>query len=96
MCSDAVTVSADVKDIELQSPDPGTKVFVSEELLDANPGRPGAPIAIPAYPHETASSSAAGFAPGVAGDHGEPIAPYILAGSYLTPNNVSANTTEAG
>ena len=31
------------------------------------------------------------FAPGVAGDHGEPIAQYISVGSYLLPNNLSAN-----
>jgi hypothetical protein len=31
------------------------------------------------------------FAPGVAGDHGEPIAMFIQVGSYLVPNNLSAN-----
>jgi hypothetical protein len=70
------------------------KVFASEDLLDANPGRPGAPISIPGYPIETASSGIKApqyFAPGVAGDHGEPIAQYIQVGSYLVPNNLSAN-----
>jgi len=70
------------------------KVFASEDLLDANPGRPGAPVSIPGYPIETASSGIKApqyFAPGVAGDHGEPIAQYIQVGSYLVPNNLSAN-----
>lgn len=92
--SDTVTVAADVKDIDVQSPDPAVKVFASEDLLDANPGRPGAPISIPGYPIETASSGIKApqyFAPGVAGDHGEPIAHFVQVGSYLVPNNLSAN-----
>ena len=92
--TDSVTVAADVKDIDVESPDPAEKVFASENLLDANPGRPGAPISIPGYPIETASSGIKApqyFAPGVAGDHGEPIAQYIQVGSYLVPNNLSAN-----
>jgi hypothetical protein len=92
--SDAVTVSADVKDIDVESPDPAVKVFASQDMLDANPGRPGAPISIPGYPVETASSGIKApqyFAPGVAGDHGEPIAQYVQVGSYLVPNNLSAN-----
>jgi hypothetical protein len=91
---DSVTVTADVKDIDVQSPDPAEKVFVSEDMLDANPGRPGAPISIPGYPIETASSGIKApqyFAPGVAGDHGEPIAQFVQVGSYLLPNNLSAN-----
>ena len=89
-----VTVTADVNESDVLSPDPGEKVFVSQELLDANPGRPGAPVSIPGYPIETASSGIKApqyFAPGVAGDHGEPIAQYIAVGSYLVPNNLSAN-----
>jgi hypothetical protein len=31
------------------------------------------------------------FAPGVAGDHGEPIAQFFQVGGYLVPNNLSAN-----
>ena len=92
--TDTVTVTADVKDIDVQSPDPSEKVFAGEDLLDANPGRPGAPVSIPGYPIETASSGIKApqyFAPGVAGDHGEPIAQYIQVGSYLVPNNLSAN-----
>ena len=90
----AITVTADVKQVDVLSPDPAVKVFSSEDLLDANPGRPGAPISIPGYPIETASSGIKApqyFAPGVAGDHGEPIAQFIQVGSYLVPNNLSAN-----
>jgi hypothetical protein len=64
--------------------------MVREELLDANPGRPGAPISIPGLPIETASGGIKApqyFVPGVAGDHGEPIAQYIAVGGYLVPNN---------
>ena len=89
-----VTVTADVNETDVLSPDPGEKVFIRQELLDANPGRPGAPVSIPGYPIETASSGIKApqyFAPGVAGDHGEPIAQYIAVGSYLVPNNLSAN-----
>ncbi len=89
-----VTVTADLNETDVLSPDPGEKVFVRQELLDANPGRPGAPVSIPGYPIETASSGIKApqyFAPGVAGDHGEPIAQYIAVGSYLVPNNLSAN-----
>ncbi len=89
-----VAVTADVTETDVLSPDPGEKVFVRQDLLDANPGRPGAPVSIPGYPIETASSGIKApqyFAPGVAGDHGEPIAQYIAVGSYLVPNNLSAN-----
>lgn len=89
-----ITVSADVNATDVLSPDPAEKVFVRQDLLDANPGRPGAPVSIPGYPIETASSGIKApqyFGPGVAGDHGEPIAQYIAVGSYLVPNNLSAN-----
>src|SRR5271163_4209854 len=92
--SESVTVTADVNESDVLSPDPGEKVFVREDLLDANPGRPGAPVSIPGYPIETASCGIKApqyFAPGVAGDHGEPISQYIGVGSYLVPNNLSAN-----
>src|ERR1700685_182473 len=42
--TDTVNVTADVKDVDVQSPDPAEKVFASEDLLDANPGRPGGAI----------------------------------------------------
>ena len=89
-----VIVSADLGEIALASPDPSQKVMVREELLDANPGRPGAPISIPGLPIETASGGIKApqyFVPGVAGDHGEPIAQYVAIGDYLVPNNLSAN-----
>jgi hypothetical protein len=91
---ESVTVTADVNQTDIFSPDPGEKVFIRQDLLDANPGRPGAPVSIPGYPIETASSGIKApqyFAPGVAGDHGEPIAQFIALGSYLVPNNLSAN-----
>jgi Carboxypeptidase regulatory-like domain len=91
---DSVTVTADVTEIDVQSPDPAEKVYASQNLLDANRGRPGAPLSIPGYPIETASSGIKApqyFAPGVAGDHGEPIAQFLQVGSYLVPNNLSAN-----
>jgi hypothetical protein len=91
---DSVAVTADLNDLDVLSPDPAEKVFVRQDLLDANPGRPGAPVSIPGYPIETASSGIKApqyFAPGVAGDHGEPIAQFIAVGTYLLPNNLSAN-----
>lgn len=91
---ESVTVTADVSQGDVFSPDPAMKVFATEDLLDANPGRPGAPISIPGYPIETASSGIKApqyFAPGVAGDHGEPIAQYTQVGNFLVPNNLSAN-----
>ena len=89
-----VVVSGSVGTIELDSPDPSQKILVREELLDANPGRPGAPVSIPGMPIETASGGIKApqyFVPGVAGDHGEPIAQYIAVGDYLASNNLSAN-----
>lgn len=89
-----VIVSAGVSDISLTDPDPSQKVMVREQLLDANPGRPGAPVSIPGMPIETASGGIKApqyFVPGVAGDHGEPLAQYIAVGGYLVSNNLSAN-----
>lgn len=90
----SITVTADRTGGDVLAPDPAVKVFATEDLLDANPGRPGAPISIPGYPIETASGGIKApqyFAPGVAGDHGEPIAQYVQVGTYLVPNNLSAN-----
>jgi hypothetical protein len=92
--SEAVTATADVKDQDFRNPDPAQRVLIREEILDANPGRPGAPVSLPGLPIETASSGIKApqyFAPGVAGDHGEPIAMFIQVGSFLMPNNLSAN-----
>ena len=92
--TDSVTVTADVHANNLQDPDPAQRVVVRDEILDANPGRPGAPVSIPGLPIETASGGIKApqyFAPGVAGDHGEPIATFLQVGSFLVPNNLSAN-----
>jgi hypothetical protein len=92
--TESVTVTAGVNEMNVLAPDPAERMFVHEDLLDANPGRPGAPVSIPGYPIETASSGIKApqyFAPGVAGDHGEPIAQFVAVGGYLVPNNLSAN-----
>jgi hypothetical protein len=76
------------------TPDPSERTLIHDELLEANPGRPGAPISIPGLPIETASGGIKApqyFAPGVAGDHGEPIAQYFQIGDSLFPNNLPAN-----
>src|SRR5271165_3360433 len=87
-----VTVVASVPTI--LTPDPAQSIFIHDQVLDANPGRPGAPISLPGLPIETASGGIKApqyFAPGVAGDHGEPIAQYFQIGSFLYPNNLAAN-----
>ncbi len=92
--TEEVIVAADETDVSIAAPDPSERVMVREELLDANPGRPGAPVSIPGMPIETAAGGIKApqyFVPGVAGDHGEPIAQYIAVGGYLVPNNLSAN-----
>ncbi len=89
-----VRVSTDVLDVNVVTPDPAQRLLIRQETLDANPGRPGAPVSIPGLPIETASGGIKApqyFAPGVAGDHGEPIASYIQVGNYLVSNNLSAN-----
>ena len=91
---ESVIVTADVNEMNILAPDPGAQVYLTQDLLDPNSGRTGAPVSIPGYPVETASGGIKApqyFAPGVAGDHGEPIAQYIQLGSYLVPNNLSAN-----
>ncbi len=90
----SVTVIAELEKPDILSSDPSQRVLIRDETLDANPGRPGSPVSIPGLPIETASGGIKApqyFAPGVAGDHGEPIAQYILVGSYLVSNNLSAN-----
>ena len=92
--SQSVTVIASVQNAGILFPDPAERVLVRQEILDANPGRPGVPVSIPGLPAETASGGIKApqyFAPGVAGDHGEPIAQYFQIGAYLMPNNLSAN-----
>ncbi len=92
--AETVTVTTDITQQSVTQPDPAQRVMVREEILDANPGRPGAPVSIPGLPIETASGGIKApqyFAPGVAGDHGEPIATFFQVGSYLLPNNLSSN-----
>jgi hypothetical protein len=87
-----ITVSA--SEPAAMTPDPSQRILVHDQLLDANPGRPGAPISIPGLPIETASGGIKApqyFAPGVAGDHGEPIAQFFRIGNFLFPNNLPAN-----
>jgi len=89
----SVVVNADANNANILSPDPSQRLILRDETL-ANPGRPGAPLSIPGLPIATASGGIKApqyFAPGVAGDHGEPIAQYIAVGSYLVSNNLSAN-----
>src|SRR6516225_7488196 len=76
------------------TPDPSRSIVIHDQVLDANPGRPGAPISIPGLPIETASGGIKApqyFAPGVAGDHGEPIAQFFQIGDSLFPSNLPAN-----
>jgi hypothetical protein len=64
------------------------------DLIQLSPGQPGVPIRVPGLPSETASGGVKApqyFAPGVAGDHGEPIAQYIRVGDFQFPNNLPAN-----
>jgi hypothetical protein len=72
----------------LLTPDPAQTIVIHDQVLDANPGRPGAPISIPGLPIETASGGIKApqyFAPGVAGDHGEPIAQFFQSEAFSTP-----------
>ena len=83
-----VTVVANVDE-----PDASSRIYSADELLP-NAGRPGAPVSVPGFPSETASGGVKApqyFAPGVAGDHGEPIAQYIRVGDFLFQNNLPAN-----
>jgi len=92
--AESVTVTADVGDSGVYSPDPATRVLIRQETLDANPGRPGMPISIPGMPVESPAGGIKPpqyFVPGVAGDHGEPIGQFFQIGSYLFPNNLPAN-----
>jgi hypothetical protein len=92
--SESVTVTADVSDVGLFAPDPAQRIMVRDETLDANPGRPGMPISIPGMPVESPAGGIKPpqyFVPGVAGDHGEPIAMFFQVGGFLFPNNLPAN-----
>jgi hypothetical protein len=77
-----VTAQADV------TPDRSSQIINTEDLRLADPGHPGTPVSVPGYPSETASGGIKApqyFAPGVAGDHGEPIAQYIQIGDFYCP-----------
>lgn len=90
----SLTVAAEVGDSGLFSPDPAQRIMVRDETLDANPGRPGMPVSIPGMPVESPAGGVKPpqyFAPGVAGDHGEPIAMFFQIGGFLYPNNLPAN-----
>lgn len=90
----SMTVTGDVQDLGLFAPDPAQRIMIREETLDANPGRPGMPVSIPGLPVESPAGGVKPpqyFAPGVAGDHGEPIAMFFQVGGYLFPNNLPAN-----
>ena len=79
---------------DVLSPDPSATAYTPEDLLAANPGRPGVPFSVPGFPTETASGGIKApqyFAPGVAGDHGEPIAQFFQVGGFLFQNNLTAN-----
>ncbi len=79
---------------DVLSPDPSTAAYTREDLLPANPGRPGVPLSVPGFPTESASGGIKApqyFAPGVAGDHGEPIAQFFQVGNFLFQNNLTAN-----
>ena len=92
--AETITVSAGEEQPGTRSPDPGQRVLVRDELLDANPGGAGVPVSLPGLPVESASGGIKApqyFAPGVAGDHGEPIATYLQVGGFAVPNNLSAN-----
>jgi hypothetical protein len=90
----SVNVSANVADAGLFAPDPSQRILVRDETLDANPGRPGMPVSIPGMPVESPAGGVKPpqyFVPGVAGDHGEPIAMFFQVGGFLFQNNLPAN-----
>jgi hypothetical protein len=89
--SASVNVVAKVDDA---ASDASARTFNADKLPSREGGGPGVPLPIPGLPSETASGGVKApqyFAPGVAGDHGEPIAQYIRVGDFLVPNNLPAN-----
>src|SRR5215471_3421680 len=92
--TESIIVSADVSDAGVFAPDPAQRIMVRDETLDANPRRPGMPISIPGMPVESPAGGVKPpqyFIPGVAGDHGEPIAMFFQVGGFLFPNNLPSN-----
>jgi Carboxypeptidase regulatory-like domain len=91
---ETVSITADGSEVGIFLPDPAERIMVRDETLDANPGRPGMPVSIPGMPVESPAGGVKPpqyFVPGVAGDHGEPIAMFFQIGSYLFQNNLPAN-----
>lgn len=92
--TESVDVTASITDRGVFEPDPAQQVMIRDQTLDANPGRPGMPVSIPGMPAESPAGGVKPpqyFVPGVAGDHGEPIAMFFQVGGYLFPNNLPAN-----
>jgi Carboxypeptidase regulatory-like domain len=92
--NESATVTASISDSGVFEPDPAQQVMIRDQTLDANPGRPGMPVSVPGLPVESPAGGVKPpqyFAPGVAGDHGEPIAMFFQVGGYLFPNNLPAN-----
>jgi Carboxypeptidase regulatory-like domain len=61
---------------EILTADPATEAYDRKDLIAANPGRPDVPFAVPGFPPKQPrrDQSATILCPGVAGDHGKPIA----------------------
>lgn len=94
-----VTVTADVNEVDVMSPDPAEKIFVRQEAARREPRPAGSAHLDSRLSNRDGFGRHQGaqyFAPGVAADHGEPIAQYIAVGSYLVPNNLSANAQGNG
>ena len=75
----SVTVRTDE---DALTPAPSTQGFSPSDLLDASSGCPGVPLSIPGTETASGASSLQYFAPGVAGDHGEPIAQFFQVGGF--------------
>lgn len=91
--TESVNVTASVTGRGVFEPDPAQQVLIRDETLDANPGRPGMPVSIPGMPVESPAGGVKPpqyFVPGVAGDHGEPIAMFFQVGGYLFPKQSSS------
>jgi len=92
--TESIIVSTEFSDVGVFAPDPAQRIMVRDETLDANPGRSGMAISIPGMPVESPAGGVKPpqyFVPGVAGDHGEPIAMFFQVGGFLFPNNLPAN-----
>lgn len=89
-----ISTATVVASVDEAGPAISSHFYSADELPSPNPGRPGTPVSLPGLPAETASGGIKApqyFAPGVAGDHGEPIAQYVRIGDSMVPNNLPAN-----